>query len=104
MQQSATVSVPPTHTRVVLVTQLPEFLHDRQYSLWTLMNKQPLKANQQPHPSQHVAERVFEAMLHSGVNIIESHLIAAIPRADRVPGEPEVELEVFNIHVNVMRN
>jgi hypothetical protein len=51
-----------------------------------------------------MTERVFEAILHPGLNVVESHLIAAIPRDERIPGEPEVELEIFTIFVNMMRN
>jgi hypothetical protein len=104
MQRSGTITIPPTHSRVTLVTQLPQFLQDRQYNLWTLMDKTPLKPNQQTYPNQHMTERVFEAILHPGLNVVESHLIAAIPRDERIPGEPEVELEIFTIFVNMMRN
>lgn len=104
MQQSVTVNVPPTHTRVGMITRLPEALQDRQYSLWTLFDKQPLQPNHQVHPGQHSSERIFEANLHPGVNVIESHLVAAIPKAEREPGGSEIELEIFTIYVNVMRN
>ncbi|KAF4457956.1 Protein polybromo-1 [Fusarium austroafricanum] len=104
MNQAAAVNLPSHLTRILTVTAIPSHLQNRQYSLWTLVNKQPLApihhqaAGQQPH------ERAFEAMLHSGVNVVETHLIAAIPRDERVPGGPEVELEVFTIFVNVLRN
>ena len=81
MQQSATVNLPPHLTRILVVPAIPDHLQ-----------------NQQPN------ERAFEAMLHPGVNVVEAHLIAAIPRNERVPGGPEVELEVFTIFINVLRN
>ncbi|KAJ4271340.1 hypothetical protein NW762_000042 [Fusarium torreyae] len=104
MNQAATVNLPPQLTRILAVTAIPDHLQDRQYSLWTLVNKQPLKPIHHQAPGQNSNERAFEAMLHPGVNVIETHLIAAIPREERVPGGPEVELEVFNISVNVLRN
>ncbi|KAF4980154.1 hypothetical protein FZEAL_3773 [Fusarium zealandicum] len=104
MQQSATVNLPPHLTRILVIPALPDHLRNRQYSLWTLVNKQPLKPLHQQAPGQLPQERAFEAILHPGVNVVESHLIAAIPRDERVLGGPEVDLEVFTIFVNVLRN
>ncbi|KID84615.1 Bromodomain protein [Metarhizium guizhouense ARSEF 977] len=104
MQQSGTVNVPPIINRIFIVPMLPDLLQDRQYSLWVLIDKQPLKPCHQPIPNQLPQERAFDVMLHPGVNVIEAHLIAAIPRHERVPGGPEVELEVFTAYVNVLRN
>jgi hypothetical protein len=103
MQQSATVSVAANYNRVLIVPQLPDFLQDRQYNLWVLIDKQPLKLTPHQIPNQLPSERVFDVMLHPGVNVIEAHLIAAIPFAERVPGESDVELEIFTVFVNVMR-
>jgi hypothetical protein len=103
MQQSATVNVPASLTRVLIVPALPDFLQHRQYNLWALIDKQPLKMSHHQIPNQSPQERVFDVMLHPGVNVIEAHLISAIPRHARVAGEAEVELEVFTVYVNVMR-
>lgn len=104
MEQAATLNLPPHLTRILAVTAIPSHLQTRQYSLWTLVNKQPLKPIHHQAPGQLPHERAFEAMLHPGLNVLESHLIAAIPRDERVPGGPEVELEVFTISINVLRN
>lgn len=103
MQQSATINLPPTQTRIWIVVTLPSFLQDRQYSLWTLVDKQPWKQLMQPIPNQTHHERAFDVMLHPGLNVIETHLIAAIPRHEREPGGPEAELEVFTVLINVSR-
>ncbi|KAF7550116.1 hypothetical protein G7046_g8120 [Stylonectria norvegica] len=103
MQQSATVNLSATQSRLLIVPLLPDFLRERQYSLWTVVNKQPIKPSTNQMPGQHPQERVFEVLLHPGVNVIETHLIAAVPRSERIPGGPEVELEVFTICANVMR-
>ncbi|RFU77620.1 polybromo-1 [Trichoderma arundinaceum] len=103
MQQSATINLPPTQTRIWIVATLPTFLQDRQYSLWTLVDKQPWKQLMQPIPNQTHYERAFDVMLHPGLNVIETHLIAAIPRHEREPGGPEAELEVFTVLINVSR-
>ncbi|KAI1067967.1 hypothetical protein LB507_004505 [Fusarium sp. FIESC RH6] len=104
MEQFATVNLASHLTRILVVTAIPNHLQNRQYSLWTLVNKQPLKPIHHQAPGQQPHERAFEAMLHQGINTIETHLIAAIPREERVPGGPEVELEVFTITANVLRN
>lgn len=104
LQQSATVGLPPHYNRVFIVPTLPDFLYDRQYSLWVMIDKQPLKPCMQVLPNQLPQERAFEVVLHPGVNVIEAHLIAAIPRSEREPGGPEAELEVFTVFANVMRS
>ncbi|KPM37155.1 hypothetical protein AK830_g9405 [Neonectria ditissima] len=103
MVQSATVNLPAHLGRVLVIPLLPDLLRTRQYSLWTVVNKQPLKPSHQQALGQQPQERAFEAILHPGVNVVETHLIAAIPRSERVPGGPEVELEVFTIFINVLR-
>lgn len=104
MQQSATITLPPEYSHVTMITTLPDFLQDRQYSLWVLCEKHPLKPNPQRIPHQQPRDRVFEAMLRPGLNMLEAHLIAAIPRSERVLGEDEAELEIFTVFVNVLRS
>ncbi|KAM0477871.1 hypothetical protein ACHAPX_005637 [Trichoderma viride] len=104
MQQSATVNLPHSQTRIWIVVTLPSFLQDRQYSLWTLVDRQPWKQLMQPIPNQTHHERAFDVMLHPGLNVIETHLIAATPRHEREPGGPEAELEVFTVLINVSRS
>lgn len=103
LQRSGAVNLPPHYSRVFIVTMLPEFLYDRQYCLWVLINRHPLQPCMQPLPGQHPHERAFEVILHPGVNVIEAHLIAAIPLAEREPGGPDAELEVFTVFANLMR-
>ena len=103
MQQSGTVNVPSSLTRVFVVPQLPEFLQERQYSLWVMIDKQPLKPIMQQLPNFLASERVFDVVLHPGVNIIEAHLVAAVPKEEREHVGSEVELEVFTAYVNVLR-
>lgn len=103
MQTSATVNLTPAQSRVLIATLIPDHLRNRQYSLWTMVNKQPVKATVNPIPGMQPLERCFEVHFHAGINVIETHLIAAVPRSERVPGGPEVELEVFTIFVNVLR-
>ncbi|OAA32457.1 Bromodomain protein [Moelleriella libera RCEF 2490] len=104
MQQSGTMNVVPSVSRVFILVQLPEFIQDRQYSLWVLIDKQPLKPCLQAAPNQLPQEHAFDIMLHQGVNVIEAHLVAAIPGREREPGGPEVELEILNAYVNVLRS
>lgn len=104
MQKSGAVNLPGNQTRITIVVTLPEFLQDRQYNLWLLGEKQPLRPFPQPLPNQQPGDRVFEMMLHGGVNVVEAHLVAAIPRSERVEGGSEIEVEVLTALVNVMRN
>ncbi|KAG6148639.1 hypothetical protein E4U28_003760 [Claviceps purpurea] len=104
MQQSGIVNLPPNINRVMIVPFLPDLLQDRQYSLWVLIDKQPLKPCHQPIPNQLPQERAFDVMLHPGVNVIEAHLIAAVPKHEREKVGTEVELEVFTAYVNVLQS
>ncbi|PMB70698.1 Chromatin structure-remodeling complex subunit rsc1 [Beauveria bassiana] len=104
LQQSGVINVPPHCTRVFVITALPDFLHERHYSLWTLINRQPVKPYPQMVPGQQPQELAFEVGLHPGVNVVEAHLIAAIPGEQREAGAPEAELEILTAYVNVMKN
>lgn len=104
MQQSATINLPYEFNRVAILTALPQFLEERHFSLWVMTDRQPLKPSNQPISDQGPNDRLFETMLHPGLNVIEAHICAAIPREERQPNAPEVELEVFTIFVNVARN
>ncbi|KAG6009131.1 hypothetical protein E4U21_003200 [Claviceps maximensis] len=104
MQHSGTVNLPPSINRVMILPLLPDFLQDRQYSLWVLIDKQPLKPCHQPIPNQLPQERAFDIMLHPGVNVIEAHLIAAVPKHEREKVGAEVELEIFTAYLNVLRH
>lgn len=104
MQTSATINLPHEYQRVAILTALPEFLQERHYSLWVMSDRQPIKLSNQPIPDQGPDDRLFETHLHPGVNMLEAHLCAALPREERQPNAPEVELEIFTIFVNVARN
>lgn len=104
LQQSGVINVPPHCTRIFIITTLPDFLHERHYSLWTLINRHPVKPYPQMIPGQQPQDLAFEVGLHPGVNVVEAHLIAAIPGEEREAGGPESELEVFTAYVNVTKN
>ncbi|RDA90754.1 hypothetical protein CP533_2978 [Ophiocordyceps camponoti-saundersi (nom. inval.)] len=101
--RSTAVTLSPHHNRVFIVLKIPEHLYHRQYSVWVLIDKQCLKPCLHPLPNQLPLERAFEAFLRPGMNVIETHLIAALPRSERRPGEPDVELEIFTAYVNLLR-
>ncbi|RDA86891.1 hypothetical protein CP532_1433 [Ophiocordyceps camponoti-leonardi (nom. inval.)] len=101
--RSSAVTLSPHHNRVFIVLQIPEHLFHRQYSVWVLIDKQCLKPCIHPLPNQLPLERAFEVFLRPGMNVIETHLIAALPRGERRPGEPDVELEIFTAFVNLLR-
>lgn len=103
MTQSATINLLPSQNRIAILVQLPEFLQERQFSLWALLDKGPLKASHQPLPGQLHTEKAFELILRPGMNVIEAHLVAAIPKEERREGGPEIEVEVFTVLANVLR-
>lgn len=103
MQQSTTVNLPAHVNRIFIAPGIPDKLMDRHFSLWVLIDKQLLKQAPHAFPDHTQQDRVFEVMLRPGVNVIEAHLIAAIPAVERVEGGPEAELEVFTAYVNVAK-
>jgi hypothetical protein len=104
LQQSGVINVPAGCNRAFIVTMLPDFLHERHYSMWMLIERQPLKPYPHMIPGQQSSEVSFEVMLQPGVNVVEAHLIAAIPGDERHPGGPETEIEVLTAFVNVMKS
>lgn len=103
MQQAATINLPAHVNRVFIAPGIPEALMDRHFSLWVLIDKQLLKQVPHAFPDHTQQDRVFEVMLRPGVNVIETHVIAAIPAEERVEGGPEAELEVFTAYVNLAK-
>ena len=103
MNQTAAVNLLSTQNRVAILVQLPEFLQERQFNLWALLDKGPLKASHQPLPGQGRHEKAFELILRQGMNVVEAHLVAAIPREQRKDGGPEIEVEVFTVLINVLK-
>ncbi|KAM0329381.1 hypothetical protein ACHAQA_004688 [Verticillium albo-atrum] len=107
-QQSVSMHLPASHLRVQIILTLPSFLQaqQRQYKVWVIANKQVL-SQQAPYAGQVLPpfSSAYEAQLHAGsVNVIEVHVIAALPKGERTPDGPEVELEQFTVLANVMRN
>lgn len=103
MQNSVVVNLPAHYNRVFVVPAIPDDLNLRQYSLWTMIDKQLLRPAPQAVPHLTPQDRVFEVMLHPGLNLIEAHMIAAIPGHEREDGGAEAELEVFTMYVNVAK-
>lgn len=101
MQNSVVINLPAYFNRAFVVPSIPDALADRQYNLWALIDKQLLRPVPQAFPNQSPQDRVFEILLHPGLNVIEAHMIAAIPGFEREPGGAEAELEVLTMYVNV---
>ncbi|CRK33973.1 hypothetical protein BN1708_006228 [Verticillium longisporum] len=107
-QQSVAMHLPANHLRVQIILTLPPFLQaqQRQYKIWAIANRHVL-SQQVPVAGQVLPpfSSVFEAQLNAGsVNVIEVHVIAALPKAERTLDGPEAELEQFTVLANVMRN
>lgn len=103
LQQSATINLPAYVNRIYILPRVPDHLMDRHFSLWVLIDKQLVKASQHAIPDLSPHDPAFEVMLHPGVNVIEAHMIAAIPAIERVEGGSDAELEIFTAFVNVAK-
>ncbi|KAM0276595.1 hypothetical protein ACHAQH_006600 [Verticillium albo-atrum] len=107
-QQSVAMHLPANQLRVQIILTLPTFLQaqQRQYKIWAIANRHVL-SQQAPVAGQTLPpfSSAFEVQLHAGsVNVIEVHVIAALPKSERTPDGPEVELEQFTVLANVLRN
>lgn len=107
-QQSVTVHMPANQLRIQIVPTLPAFLEKegRQYRLWVIINRHTLTpVHGVPGQMLSTGERVFEAQLQAGiVNTIEVHVVAALPKGQKLPSGEDFEVEQMTVLANVVRN
>ncbi|KAI8250480.1 Chromatin structure-remodeling complex subunit rsc4 [Colletotrichum sp. SAR11_239] len=107
-QQSVTVHMPANQLRIQIVPTLPAFLEKegRQYRLWVIINRHTLTpVHGVPGQVLSTGERVFEAQLQAGiVNTIEVHVVAALPKGQKLPSGEDFEVEQMTVLANVVRN
>jgi hypothetical protein len=106
-QQSVTVTLPANHKTLQIVPKLaPLEQQQRQYRLFVLLNNSilprstPLPIPDDPLPSNAV---VYDGNLQAGTNVIQVHLIAALPKGQTLPNGSECELEKFTILAHLPR-
>ena len=109
-QQCVALNVPadhPNNMKVQIIPTLPAFLQEQQrfFKLWVLQDGQTLYPSS-PHGVQNLPPNspIFFAELHGGINRVEVHVIAGLPRGQTLPGGADVELEIFTVLLNVLRN
>ncbi|KAH0444215.1 bromodomain containing protein [Colletotrichum camelliae] len=107
-QQSVTVHMPANQLRIQIIPTLPAFLEKegRQYRLWVIINRHTLTpVHGVPGQVLSTGERVFEAQLQAGiVNTIEVHVVAALPKGQKLPSGEDFEVEQMTVLANVVRN
>ncbi|KAF2835544.1 Bromodomain-containing protein [Patellaria atrata CBS 101060] len=111
VQQSITLSLPPTHHAVQIVPTVPVALTDRPYRLFVTVNGARLMETHrtQEDKNKEKGRPLFDGRLQAGVNRIEVEVIAATaappPRGSGIkPQEEKIEWEKMTVYVNLMRH
>jgi hypothetical protein len=109
-QQSIVVNLAPEHPsnlKIQIIPTIPTFLQeqDRYHTMWVMHDGQVLY-QQHPHGNQNLPQnsQIYVADLHAGVNRIEVHVFSPLPKGQTLANGAEVELEIFTVLFNVMRN
>lgn len=108
-QQSVTIMVPSNQDRLQIIPILPPLeQQQRQYRLFVMLNGNPLgRSAPIPIPSDDLQltanTLVFDASLRPGINWIEVHVIAALPKDQRLPNGADCELEKILLVTHLLR-
>ena len=108
-QHSTTVHIPGNQSKLQLIPVLaPLEQQDRAYRLFVVVNgsvqhrQVPL-----PIPGDDLAltqnSLVFDANLGMGMNEIQVHIVAALPKGQKLPGGEDCEVEVFKLVAQLVR-
>ena len=108
-QHSTTVHVPATQYKLQVIPVLaPLEQQNRAYKLFVIVNG-VLQNRQAPFPipgdelALSASSLVFDAGLGVGMNEIQVHAVAALPKGTKGPKGEEAEVEVFRVVVQLLR-
>ncbi|OIW28075.1 hypothetical protein CONLIGDRAFT_461062 [Coniochaeta ligniaria NRRL 30616] len=108
-QHSITVHVPNNQYKLQVIPIIaPLEQQNRAYRLFVVCNGNVLSRSPPfPIPDDDLAHLqnllVFEANLGLGLNEIQVHVVAALPKGQKLPGGEECEVEVFRVVAQLMR-
>jgi hypothetical protein len=108
-QHSITVHVPNNQYKLQIIPVIaPLEQQNRAYRLFVVCNGNVLSRSPPfPIPDDDLAHLqnllVFEANLGLGLNEIQVHIVAALPKGQKLPGGEECEVEVFRVVAQLMR-
>jgi hypothetical protein len=108
-QHSTTVHVPNSQFKLQVIPVLaPLEQQQRMYKLYVVCNG-VVQGRQAPFPipgdDLHLTSNslVFDANLSLGMNEIQVHVVAALPKGQKLPGGEECEVEVFRVVAQLLR-
>lgn len=108
-QQSVTVHVPNNQYKLQIIPIIaPLEQQNRAYRLFVVCNGNVLSRSPPfPIPDDDLVHLqnllVFEANLGLGLNEIQVHVVAALPKGQKLPGGEECEVEVFRVVAQLLR-
>lgn len=101
-QQSLTITLPPTHTHLLIIPHVPVALTSRPYRLFVKVNDNRVSETVKPGVERRKDEPQFEARLERGVvTRIEVEVLAG--SKEKRGGKEAVELERCGVFVHVLR-
>lgn len=110
-QHSTTVHVPNQQYKLQVILRIaPLEQQNRAYRLFVVCNNQ-VQVRTPPFPivdgGEDLAVKdnplVFDANLSLGMNEIQVHIVAALPKGQKLPGGEECEVEVFRVVAQLLR-
>lgn len=108
-QHSTTVHIPRDQPRLQVIPIIgPLEQQNRAYRLFVVVNGR-VEHRQAPFPipGDDLAltqnSLVFDAKLELGMNEIQVHVVAALPKGEKLPGGEDCEVEVFRVVAQLLR-
>lgn len=110
-QHSSTVHVPNQQYKLQLILRIaPLEQQNRAYRLFVVCNNQ-VQVRTPPFPIADMNDvdvkgnpLVFDANLALGMNEIQVHIVAALPKGEKLPGGEDCEVEVFRVVAQLLRS
>lgn len=110
-QHSSTVHVPNQQFKLQLILRIaPLEQQNRAYKLFVVCNNQ-VQVRTPPFPIADIDDQdvkgnplVFDANLALGMNEIQVHIVAALPKGQKLPGGEDCEVEVFRVVAQLLRS
>jgi len=106
-QQSVAVNIPVNQWKQqIMVTMAPSILtQQRHFKLFIIINGVTMLPSLPP-PNEPIepGAKVYDATLSAGMNTIQVHLAAALPKGQRLPNGSEAQIEKVTVLAHVMKN
>jgi len=106
-QQSVAVNIPVNQWKQqIMVSMAPSILaQQRHFKLFVIINGATMLPTVPP-PNDPIepGAKLYDATLSAGMNTIQVHLAAALPKAQRLPNGPDAQVEKITVLAHVLKH